>query len=199
MRELIKEKQLVTIVPQDFKQTNKGRVLEVKPDSFRMELKYKPDGLIINHICDFYSYTDNGYLYFESYIQNLENNVITIASPVKHRFLQRRKFTRIKFLEDLELKCGDVTHKVTALDLSAGGMKIRTSENVDIEKLYDVSIKLSDEQDVKCKYQLIRVEKGDNGLYTISGRFTCLSNIDKMTLVQFCMKKDMENLNKRDE
>ena len=78
-------------------------------------------------------------------------------------------------------------------------MKIRTSENVDIEKLYDVSIKLSDEQDVKCKYQLIRVEKGDNGLYTISGRFTCLSNIDKMTLVQFCMKKDMENLNKRDE
>lgn len=199
MRELIKEKQLVTIVPQDFKQTNKGRVLEVSPDSFRMELKYKPEGLIINHICDFYSYTDNGYLYFESYIQNLENNVVTIANPVKHRFLQRRKFTRIKFLEDLVLKCGDVNHKVKTLDLSAGGMKIRTSENVDMEKLYDVSINLSDEQDIKCKYQLIRVEKGDNGLYTISGRFTCLSNIDKMTLVQFCMKKDMENFNKRDE
>ena len=33
----------------------------------------------------------------------LENNVITIANPVKHRFLQRRRFTRIKFLEDLTL------------------------------------------------------------------------------------------------
>ena len=73
-------------------------------------------------------------------------------------------------------------------------MKVRTTENIDIEKDYNVSIKLSDEQVINCKYQLIRVEKGDGGLYTISGRFTSLSNIDKMTLVQFCMKKDMENL-----
>lgn len=196
MRELVKNNQLVTIVPQDFKQANKGRVLDVDMEGFRMELKYKPEGLIKNHVCDFYSLTDNGYLYFESYIQNLENNVITIANPVKHRFLQRRKFTRIKFIEDLELTCNDITHKVRTLDISAGGMKVRTSENIDIEKEYKVTIKLSEEQEIKCKYQLIRVEKGDSGLYTISGRFTNLSNIDKMTLVQFCMKKDMENMNK---
>lgn len=196
MRELIKNDQLVTIVPQDFKNTNKGKVLDVSMDGFRMELKYKPEGLMVNHICDFYSFTDNGYLYFESYIQGLENNVVTIANPVKHRFLQRRKFTRIKFLEDMELTFGDITHKIRTLDLSAGGMKVTTDENIDIEKNYDVCIKLSEEQVIKCKYQLIRVEKNDNGRYTISGRFISLSNIDKMTLVQFCMKKDMENLNK---
>ncbi len=196
MRELIKNDQLVTIVPQDFKNTNKGKVLDVSMDGFRMELKYKPEGLIVNHICDFYSFTDNGYLYFESYIQRLENNVVTIANPVKHRFLQRRKFTRIKFLEDMELISGEIVHKIRTLDLSAGGMKVTTDENIDIEKTYDVCIKLSEEQVIKCKYQLIRVEKNDNGRYTISGRFVSLSNIDKMTLVQFCMKKDMENLNK---
>ena len=196
MRELIKNEQLVTIVPQDFKNSNKGRVLSVDMEGFRMELKYKPEGLIKNHICDFYSLTDNGYLYFESYIQNIENNVVSIANPVKHRFLQRRKFTRIKFLEDLELVFGDTVHKIRTLDLSAGGMKVQSAENIDIEKEYKVTIKLSDEQEVKCKYQLIRVEKGDNGLYTISGRFTSQSNIDKMTLIQFCMKKDMENMNK---
>ena len=69
MRELVKEKQIVTIIPQDFKNSNKGRILDVNMDGFRMELKYKPEGLIKNHICDFYSLTDNGYLYFESYIQ----------------------------------------------------------------------------------------------------------------------------------
>lgn len=196
MRELIKKEQLVTIVPQDFKNSNKGKVLDVSLDGFKMELKYKPEGLIKDHICDFYSLTDNGYLYFESYIQDIINNIVTIANPVKHRFLQRRKFTRIKFLENLELVYGDIVHKVRSLDLSAGGMKLRTEENIDIEKEYKVCIKLSDEQEVKCKYQLIRVEKGDSGLYTISGRFTNLSNIDKMTLIQFCMKKDMENLNK---
>ena len=196
MRELIKKEQLVTIVPQDFKNSNKGRVLDVDLEGFRMELKYKPEGLIRNHVCDFYSLTDNGYLYFESYIKDIQNNVISIASPVKHRFLQRRKFTRIKFMEDLELTYNDTTHKIRTLDLSAGGMKIRTEDNVNMDLEYKVSIKLTDEQVINCKYQLIRMEKGENGIYTISGRFTNLSNIDKMTLVQFCMKKDMENLNK---
>ena len=196
MIELIKKEQLVTIVPQDFKNSNKGRVLDVDMQGFRMELRYKPEGLIKNHVCDFYSLTDNGYLYFESYIQAIDNNVISIANPIKHRFLQRRKFTRIKFIEDLELTLGDLKHKVRTLDLSAGGMKLRTEENIDIEKVYNVTINLSDEQHIKCQYQLIRVEKGDNGLYTISGRFVNLSNIDKMVLIQFCMKKDMENLNK---
>ena len=112
MRELVKEEQIVTIIPQDFKCSNKGRILDVGMDGFRMELKYKPEGLIKNHICDFYSLTDNGYLYFESYIKDLQNNVISIANPVKHKFLQRRQFTRIKFLEDLELKYKNITHKI---------------------------------------------------------------------------------------
>ena len=99
-------------------------------------------------------------------------------------------------LQDLELSFENIVHKIRTLDISAGGMKIQTNENIDIEKEYKVSIKLSDEHEVNCKYQLIRVEKGENGLYTISGRFVNLSNIDKMVLVQFCMKKDMENLNK---
>ena len=47
MRELIKKEQLVTIVPQDFKNSNKGKVLEVSLDGFRMELKYKPTA----HVC----------------------------------------------------------------------------------------------------------------------------------------------------
>ena len=197
MRELVKNEQVITIVPQDFKNTNKGKVLNVSQEGFRMKLQYKPSGLLVNHICDFYSLTDNGYLYFESYIQALDNNVVSIANPVKHRFLQRRKFTRIKFIEDLILTCDNISHTVRTLDISAGGMKLRTSDNIDIEKEYNVSIKLSDEQEIKCRYQLIRVEKGDNGIYTRSGRFTHLTNIDKMTLVQFCMKKDMETMSKK--
>lgn len=196
MRELIKKDQIVDIVPQDFKNVNKGKVLEVDMEGFTMELKYVPKGLLQNHICDFYSLTDNGYLYFESYIKELKNNVISIANPIKHRFLQRRKFTRITFLSDIELVREGVTHKARTLDISAGGMKLSTKENINIEYEYDVVLKLESELVVKCKYKLIRVEKNDAGIYTISGRFTCLSNVDKMTLVQFCMKKDMENINK---
>lgn len=196
MRELLKKNQIVTIVPHDFKDTNKGKITEVSMEGFKMKLKYVPKGLIQKHICDFYSLTDNGYLYFESYIRELDGNVVSIANPKKHRFLQRRKFTRIKFLEDLQLEHEGTIHKVHTLDLSAGGMKLKTTENINIEYEYNVTIKLNDEIEVNCKYQLIRVEKLDDGTYTISGRFTNLSNVDKMSLVHFCMKKSMENYNK---
>ena len=196
MRELLKKDQIVTIVPHDFKDTNKGKITEVSMEGFNMKLKYVPKGLIQKHICDFYSLTDNGYLYFESYIRELDGNVVAIANPKKHRFLQRRKFTRIKFLEDLQLEHEGTVHNVHTLDLSAGGMKLKTTENINIEYEYNVTIKLNDEIEVNCKYQLIRVEKLDDGTYTISGRFTNLSNVDKMSLVHFCMKKSMENDNK---
>ena len=196
MRELLKKDQIVTIVPHDFKDTNKGKITEVSMEGFKMKLKYVPKGLIQKHICDFYSLTDNGYLYFESYIRELDGNVVAIANPKKHRFLQRRKFTRIKFLEDLQLEHEGTVHNVHTLDLSAGGMKLKTTENINIEYEYNVTIQLKDEIEVNCKYQLIRVEKLDDGTYTISGRFTNLSNVDKMSLVHFCMKKSMENDNK---
>ena len=198
MRELIKKEQMVTIVPQDFHNTNNGRVTDVRMDGFDMELKYIPEGLIKNHVCDFYSLTDNGYLYFESYIKELNNNIISIANPTKHRFLQRRKFTRIKFLSDIELVYENITHKAMTLDLSAGGMKLKSSENIDIEHDYKVCVKLSDELEVSCKYHPIRIERTDEGEgdYILSGKFVNLSNIDRMTLIQYCMKKNMENINK---
>ena len=196
MRELLKKDQIVTIIPHDFKDSNKGKITEVSMQGFKMKLKYVPKGLINKHICDFYSLTDNGYLYFESHIKDLDGNEISIANPKKHRFLQRRKFTRIKFLENLELINGDSTYKVQTLDLSAGGMKLKTSENINIEHDYNVKIQLNDEIEINCKYQLIRVEKLDDGNYIISGRFSNQSNIDKMSLIHFCMKKSMENDNK---
>ena len=115
-----------------------------------MKLKYVPKGLIEKHICDFYSLTDNGYLYFESYIRGIHENEVTIANPKKHRFLQRRKFTRIKFLENLELTHESTIHKVKTLDLSAGGMKLKTNENINIEYEYNVTIQLNDEIEVNC-------------------------------------------------
>ena len=196
MRELIKKDQIVTIIPHDFKDTNKGKVTDVSLAGFSMKLKYVPRGMLKQNVCDFYSLTDNGYLYFESYIKDVKGNEVVIANPKKHRFLQRRKFTRIDFLEDLELSYNDTVHHVQTLDLSAGGMKLKTTENINMEHAYKVCIKLNDEIEINCKYQLIRMEKNNSGEYIISGQFTNLSNVDKMSLVHFCMKKSMETSNK---
>ncbi len=196
MRELVKVDQDVLIVPKDFKLTNKGKVISVDEKGFQMKVNYPTRGIEINHICEFFSQTENGMLYFESYTSDMENNILTIANPVKHRFLQRRKFTRITFLQDTKLYRDDVSYDIQTIDLSAGGLKFKSKEHINIETEYNVDIVLSDEQTISCKIQLIRIEKLDDGMYVLSGKFLILNNIDKMTLIQYCMKKNMELLNK---
>lgn len=196
MGEIVNQDQVVSVVPQNFRNATKGKVVSVRKDAFIVETKKQPEGVLTNHMTEFYSQTKNGVLYFESNVISVDENKITIATPIKHRYLQRRQYTRIKFAQELDMKLEKKSHSITTIDLSAGGMKIRTKEPIDIDSEYSVSIKLSEEMGVDCKFTPIRIEKNDEGVYTISGRFKNLSNVDKMTLVQFCIKKKIENVNK---
>ena len=75
-------------------------------------------------------------------------------------------------------------------------MKLKTEENINIEGTYDVSLPLSENVSLNCKFQPIRIEKRNEGGYTISGQFVYNSNHDKMILTQFCAKRSVEIKNK---
>ena len=49
---------------------------------------------------------------------------------------------------------------------------------------------------VTCTYLPIRIEKGEDGAYTHSGRFLFNENKDRMTLIQYCTKRSIEINNK---
>ncbi len=196
MRELIEKDRKITIVPSDFKCANKGTIVDVEPRFFTIELEYEPDGIMRHNYCEFYTQTNHGTLYFDSYPETIEGKRIKIANPAKHRFLQRRQYTRIKFVHELDLSADNITHKITTLDISAGGMKIRTEDNINIEGNYRIILPLSEEQSVECMFSPIRIEKNENGGYTISGRFEYHNNKDKMTLTQYCTKRSIEIQNK---
>lgn len=195
MSELLEKNQVLSLVPQDFKNSNKGKVIEVHDDRFLMEMFYAPDGILPKKIHEFYSPTKNGMLFFTSSVCEIDGNVLTVLIPRKHRFLQRRAFSRIKYSHSIEFKDGDKNFNVKVLDLSAGGMKLYSEEVVDIDKKYDISLKLLNKE-IKCKYELIRIVKNEDGGYTLSGRFNNMSNTDKMVLMQFCMRKSIENANR---
>ena len=196
MRELLEKDRKITVVPADFKCANKGTIVEVEPSYFTVELEYEPQGMMRHNYCEFYTQTSHGTLYFDSFPETIEGKKVKIATPAKHKFLQRRQYTRIKFVYDLDLKCGDDVKKITTLDISAGGMKFRTNDNINIEAEYSISLPLSEKQYIDCKFSPIRIEKNENGGYTISGRFGYHNNIDKMTLTQFCTKRSIEIKNK---
>lgn len=196
MRELIEKNRKITIVPSDFKCANKGTIVEVEPRFFTVELDYEPTGIMRHNYCEFYTQTTHGTLYFDSYPEAINGKIIKVATPAKHRFLQRRQYTRIKFVHDLNLIENDSSHKITTLDISAGGMKIKTDENINIEGAYKVLLPLSEKQSVECLFSPIRIEKNEKSGYTISGRFEYHSNRDKMTLTQYCTKRSIEIQNK---
>lgn len=196
MRELIEKGQRITMVPANFKFANKGVVTEVFPDGFKLALDYEPEGVLKNNYCEFYTNTSHGTLYFESYAKDIDGNTLRIASPARHKFLQRRKYTRIKFIYDLEISQGENKYKIITLDISAGGMKFKTSENIDIEGKYQVTLPLTETMSVTCTYLPIRIERGEDGMYTHSGRFEFVENRDRMTLIQYCTKRSIEINNK---
>ena len=196
MRELVETNQHVIMIPADFKCANKGVIKEVKPDGFSLELAYEPDGVLKNTYCEFYVETKNGTLFFESFPKEIDGNTLFIASPAKHKFLQRRQFTRVKYIHELDLNKENETHKITTLDISAGGMKFKTTENINIEGLYKITLPLSENNSVTCNYSPIRIEKGSDGAYTHSGRFTYDDNRGKMELIQYCTKRSIEIKNK---
>ena len=196
MNTLVKLEQNVTIIPKDFNYTNIGSVTEVSDKGFRMKMKYPTTGIKELHICDFYSKTPHGTLYFTSHAKEVENDELFIANPVKHRFLQRRQFTRVTLLTDTVMTDKDEnTYEISTIDLSAGGLKFSTNSSINLDKEYKVTINLDDDQTVYCWLQPIRMERQDTGKYILSGRFVNQSNVDKMILIQYCMNKNVAEKN----
>ena len=152
MRELISVDDKVIIVPHDFEKANKGIVTEVAPDAFVLKLNHSADGILKNNYCEFYVQTKNGTLYFDTYPKEVADKTITVASPAKHKFLQRRQYTRIKYNLNLDLTSQDKVLKIDTLDISAGGMKLITRDDISINGYYNITLPLSEEQNISCKF-----------------------------------------------
>ena len=196
MRELVEKDQHVIMIPADFRNANKGIITDVTPEGFTLELEYEPDGILKHTYCEFYVETKNGTLFFESFPKNIEGKTLLIASPAKHKFLQRRQFRRVKYVHELDLTTDNENYKITTLDISAGGMKFKTNCNINIEGLYNITLPLSENISVNCKFSPIRIEKGNDSIYTHSGRFVYDNNRNKMELIQYCTKRSIEIKNK---
>jgi len=196
MRELVVENQEIVVIPQNFKFANKGTVKSVSAGDFTLELQYEPDGILENTYCEFYTQSSHGKLYFDSYAKSIDGKTLVIASPAKHKFLQRRQYTRIKYMTDLDISFDGKTYKISTLDISAGGMKLQTNENINIEGSYSLTLPLTDEKSVNCLFQPIRIEKKNEGGYTVSGQFVFESGNDKMFVTQYCAKRSVEIKNK---
>lgn len=139
---------------------------------------------------ELFAMTSKGQLYFETVVKQVNQDKLLIWFPISFKYLQRREYSRVSL--DSKFIINDI--KAQIIDISAGGMKIKTNAQLMLLEKYPVILDIENNH-ISCMYQPIRIEIcGDD--FVSSGRFVDLNNYDRITLVQYCFGKQIENSNK---
>lgn len=200
MKDLLKQNQKIWLAPSDITGALSTTIKIVENDIITAEIPeqdipfYKE-----NEQIEIFTIVDEGMLYFKPTIINVCTNSKTLKFKFnKEEFdiLQRREYTRVDLEKEFTLKTPQKEYICKCIDISAGGMKLKTEIDLDTEKIYNIEFSLENNIPIQCDFKPIRSDKIKDKEYTVSGRFVALKNIDKIAIVQFCFKKQIENTNK---
>ena len=203
MKKLLKKNQKICLVSQDIKgalstKVNRfvGGIVEVTVE--KEDIGYYKVGDVI----EMFTVVDDGMLYFKPTVKEIDEqaNVVKAEFDKKtYSLLQRREYTRVDFEKEFKLQDSETgsEYPCTTLDISAGGMKLVTDAHLVVDKDYLIEFSLENEIPISCFFRPIRVDEiKDQSTTTVRnivcGRFVLLKNIDKIAIVQFCFRKQME-------
>lgn len=193
MRDELLENKEFNILSRSIDNAAKCTVINIEEDCFEVRLQMKGK-YEVDESVELFTMTSKGQLYFETIVKEVKDDIVSMWFPITYKYLQRREYTRIQTDKKITLINADKTTEATISDISAGGLKVITSEQLELMKHYDVSIEI-DNKLIKCAFEPIRIET--NGInYISSGRFINISNSDRISLVQYCFRKQIENSNK---
>lgn len=193
MRENIVKDKEFCILSRSIDNASKCSVCEINEDFFSVKLENKGK-FEVDESVELFTMTDKGQLYFETIVKNVNDDIISMWYPISFKYLQRREYSRIKLNKEITLNNGSKEYKAKIIDLSAGGLKLQTDEQIELLKQYNLCIDIETKQ-LTCIFEPIRVELYGNKFIS-SGRFTNINNYDRISLVQYCFIKQIENRNK---
>ena len=207
MKELLQNAKDFKIIPGNFKSSGELNVISIEDEEIKVELRLLEESelsdYVFNSKVEVFGVNPLGLIYFESKILKKDGYILTLSTSSDYSIIQRREYSRVG------LNQGEVIFKDSAPDLifkiediSAGGIKLISSQTLEIEKHYDIEIKLSNNMKIECSLAPIRIKEiefeGKNA-YMISGKFVNLENADRIVLVQYAFKIKMEEQNKENE
>ena len=193
MRNQITENKEFYILSRSIDNAEQCKVIEVCEDCFKVKLK-NPRKYETDESVELFSMTSNGQLYFETIVKEVQNDIISIWFPITYKYLQRREYSRVYLNKTITLKSGNNVINAQVIDISAGGLKISTKEQLELLKEYMVSIEIENKT-LETTFEPIRTEALSSGFIS-SGRYKNISNYDRIALVQYCFRKQIENSSK---
>ena len=193
MRNEILENKEFSILSRSIDNATKCQVVSVSEESFEVKLdiqgKYEVDESV-----ELFTMTSKGQLYFETIIKDIQGDILSLWFPINYRYLQRREYSRIHMDKEIVLTKEGSNIDAKIVDISAGGLKVTTNEQLELMAQYSLSLNI-DNEITNCTFEPIRIEANANNFIS-SGRFNDITSHDRIALVQYCFRKQIENSNK---
>lgn len=192
---VVKDQEFI-IISSEVTNAAKGVVTEVFDDeSFSLELK-SSERYSANEKVDLFAVSGSGVICLESELKSVDGKTLMVLKPFKEKDIQRREYLRVELNKNILIYTDEKTIRATVLDISAGGAAMIT--DTEMKKDFDYKFDITLEKDIliSCKFRPIRVNLKEENKYFVSGKFTLIKNIDRVAIMQFCMKKTSENQNK---
>lgn len=193
MRNEILENKEFSILSRSIDNATRCHVVSVSEESFEVKLdiqgKYEVDESV-----ELFTMTSKGQLYFETIIKDIKDDVLSLWFPINYRYLQRREYSRIHMDKEIVLTKEGSNIDAKIVDISAGGLKVTTNEQLELMAQYSLSLNI-DNETTNCTFEPIRIEANANS-FVSSGRFNDITSHDRIALVQYCFRKQIENSNK---
>lgn len=127
----------------------------------------------------------------------IEGNVrgYKLSKPHEIKKIQRRNFVRVKITRIIKCLKEDNFFDALLLDLSGGGMLLKSAKNLKVSDEIVALIK-NGNKEVRVKGKVVRIEDSTNAKYDIIGvEFVDLKNSDREAIIQIVfeiMRKQME-------
>lgn len=207
MNELLKNTQEFKIIPSNFKSSGILNITDVTDDKIIAKLilidERELEDYSTNSNVEIFGVNPLGLIYFETKILSKDKDNITLALTQDYSIIQRREYSRVG-LNQGQVIFKDIPDEniLHVEDISAGGIKLISKIPLEIDKYYDIEIKLSTNMTIECALSPIRVTQTsykEQNAYSISGKFVDLENADRIVLVQYAFKTKMEEQNKENE
>lgn len=197
MKKIVKKNQKFNIIPENVKGAASCVVLYSDKSFFDVEInskdmKYYKE----NSDIEMFSVVDDGMMYFKTKVESVGDNIITVKMPEGYEIMQRREFSRVPFDNKAVLKALGKEYICDCSDISAGGMKLYCYEELPTHCEFGISFSLDGKIQISAYFLPIRIKTEKKGKTVISGKFVALKNLDKIAIVQYCFKKEAENVNK---
>ncbi len=196
MQKTVVENQELIILSSEVTNATRCKVVEITPeDVVSVELEtneiYKD-----NEEVELFTVSGSGVLYFKTHLVSVNGQTLTLKMPEKYGLIQRREYTRVEISKKILIKSETKNIRAEITDISAGGMRLLTDTEMNCDKDYNIDLKLEDNLEISATFQPVRVKPAENDKFTVSGKFSLITNINRVALAQYCLRKQTEAQNK---